>query len=503
MRPLKTTSLIALSLTLNATLPPEAWAVGETTRVSVGSDGTQGNGLSYNPAFSADGRFVAFWSYADNLVAGDTNGERDIFVHDRESGEATLVSVASDGTQTSPQGSESPAISADGRFVGFDSFADDLVSGDTNEDYDIFVYDRLTGETTRVSVASDGTEGNDDTFGPPAISDDSRFVVFRSNASNLVAGDTNGTGDAFVRDRLTGETTRVSIASDGTQSNGQSGDGDISADGRFVAFPSDATNLVAGDTNEFADIFLHDRLTRKTTLVSVTSAGTQAGINSYGASISADGRFVGFTSYASDLVEGDTNDAGDGFLRDRLTGKTTRVSIASDGTEGNGPSTAFALSADGRYVAYGSDASNLITRDTNRAADVFIRDRLLQPAASADLSLDVSDSADPVAPGESFTYTLSVTNTGPDSASKTTLTALIPSGVRLTSAVPRQGRCTGKSIVICRLKNLAPSASTEVALTVENRQASGQLQFQASVVAAPVDPEPINNAAVETTDIAP
>jgi Tol biopolymer transport system component len=356
---------------------------GQTTRVSVASDGTEGNGHSESPSISADGRYVAFASYASNLVPGDTNGVMDVFVHDRLTGQTTRVSVASDGTQGNGE-SRYPSISADGRYVAFMSYASNLVPGDTNGVMDVFVHDRLTGQTTRVSVASDGTQGNGDSVSP-SISADGRYVAFMSYAYNLVPGDTNGKADVFVHDRLTGQTTRVSVASDGTQGNDGSGGASISANGRYVAFVSGASNLVPGDTNGVDDVFVHDRLTGQTTRVSVASDGTQGNGDSWWPSISADGRYVAFMSWASNLVPGDTNGTWDVFVHDRLTGQTTRVSVASDGTEGNSDSIYPSISADGRYVAFQSWASNLIPRDTNGAWDVFVvvrrrRRRPVQPA---------------------------------------------------------------------------------------------------------------------------
>jgi|GEM_PF-1585857 len=223
-------------------------------RVSVASGGTQGNGDSGCPSISADGRYVAFQSYASNLVPGDTNGTWDVFVHDRLTGQTTRVSVASDGTQGNGD-SECPSISADGRYVAFASLASNLVPGDTNGTWDVFVHDRLTGQTTRVSVASGGAQGNSGSW-CPSISADGRYVAFQSYASNLVPGDTNGVLDVFVHDRLTGQTTRVSVASDGTQGDSYSFGSSISADGRYVAFSSLASNLVPGDTNDKPDIFV-------------------------------------------------------------------------------------------------------------------------------------------------------------------------------------------------------------------------------------------------------
>gem|GEM_PF-2606427 len=354
-----------------------------TTRVSVSSDGDEGNDVStFNSSISANGRFVAFWSRASNLVDGDTNGRSDIFVHDRQTGETTRVSVTSDGTQSSGffNSSQQPSISADGRYIAFTSSANNLVDGDTNGSSDTFVHDRQTGETTRVSVTSDGTQSNGFSYWP-SISADGRYVTFRSDSSNLVDGDTNGFDDIFVHDRQTGETTRVSVTSDGTQGNGNSSGNSllafpsISADGRYVAFYSQANNLVDGDTNGTGDTFIHDRQTGETALVSVASNGTQSNGFSYWPSISTDGRYVAFQSDASNLVDGDTNGFGDIFVRDRQTGETTRVSIASDGTQVNSPSFSPSISGDGRYISFVSYASNLVGGATNGTSNIFVHDR--------------------------------------------------------------------------------------------------------------------------------
>jgi Tol biopolymer transport system component len=352
---------------------------GTTTRVSVASDGTQANDISGAVRISTDGRYVAFGSWASNLVSGDTNGVRDIFVHDRQTKETTLVSVASDGTQGNAE-SKMPSISADGRYVAFVSDASNLVPGDTNGWSDVFVHDRQTGQTTMVSVATDGSLGD----GPalfPQISSDGRFVAFVSDASNLVPGDTNGWSDVFVHDQQTGETTRVSVASDGTQANYDSFQPTISANGRYVGFHSWASNLVYGDTNGYDDVFIHDRETGETTRVSVASDGTQGNGKSKFPSISSDGRFVAFVSDASNLVQGDTNDSADVFVHDRQTGETTRVSVRSDGMEVNNAYVSIShiireyISADGRYVTFTSNADNLVPGDTNGVSDVFVHDR--------------------------------------------------------------------------------------------------------------------------------
>jgi uncharacterized membrane protein len=354
---------------------------GETARVSVATDGTQGDRESYNLALSANGQVVAFRSDASTLVADDTNGVTDVFVHDRRTGETERVSVASDGTQADGR-SSTVAVSADGRVVAFLSDATTLVPDDTNGRADVFVHNLRSRKTTRVSVATDGTQANDYSL-RVALSADGRVVAFTSEASNLVPDDTNGRTDAFVHDRRTGETTRVSVATDGTQGNHGSGIADLSADGRVVVMGSSASNLVGDDTNDTDDVFVHDRQTGETTRVSVATDGTEGnGPSNWGfPAVSANGRVIVFGSEASTLVPDDTNGVVDVFVHDRQTGETTRVSVATEGTEGNASSGISSLdsrrilSADGQIVGFTSAASTLVANDTNGVADGFIRDR--------------------------------------------------------------------------------------------------------------------------------
>ena len=344
------------------------------TPISVDSAGNQGNRDSYNPSISADGRFVAFYSEASNIVPGDTNNSYDIFVRDTLTNTTTLVSLDSAGNQGNSD-SYSASISADGRFVAFSSEASNIVPGDTNNYADIFVRDRLTNTTTRVSVDSAGNQGNGNA-GSPSISADGRFVAFYSEASKLVPGDTDENRDIFVRDTLTNTTTPVSVNSAGNQTSSESNFPSISADGRFVAFESFASDFVPGDINydtetAVRDIFVRDTLTNTTTRVSVDSAGNQVNGNSDSPSISADGRFVAFNSFASNIVPGDTNNTSDIFVRDTLTNTTTRVSVDSAGNQRNLQSGSPSISADGRFVAF---TSGLFFFNGNR--DIFVRDTL-------------------------------------------------------------------------------------------------------------------------------
>ncbi|MEG4086499.1 calcium-binding protein [Microcoleus sp. POL10_C6] len=368
-----------------------------TTSVSVDSAGNQGNGFSFSSSVSADGRFVAFESGATNLVPGDTNNANDIFVRDLLTNTTTNVSVDSAGNQGNSR-SASPSISADGRFVAFFSYATNLVPGDTNNSGDIFVRDLLMNTTTRVSVDSAGNQGNKYS-GEPSISANGRFVAFRSEATNLVPGDTNNNTDIFVRDLLTNTTTRVSVGSAGNQGNNGFGEPSISADGRLVAFSSNATNLVPGDTNNRHDIFVRDTLANTTTRVSVDSAGNQANDSSvFSPSVSANGRFVAFSSNASNLVPGDSNNSHDIFVRDLLTNTTTRVSVDSAGNQGNNGSFEPSISADGQRVAFSSEASNLVPGDTNftfnSRLDVFVSDTGSTPGNPPDNSINGSPDND-------------------------------------------------------------------------------------------------------------
>jgi WD40 repeat protein len=346
---------------------------GSTERVSVDSSGAEGNNSSGSVSISADGQVVAFSSYASNLVAGDNNGQVDVFVHDRATGITERVSVDSSGVEGNDD-SDYPSISADGQVVAFWSMATNLVAGDTNASNDVFVHDRATGITERMSVDSSGVQGNDFSFYPPSISADGQVVAFCSDASNLVPSDKNATSDIFVHDRATGITDRMSVDSSGRQGNLTSVYPSISADGQVVAFYSAATNLVAGDTNRTSDVFVHDRASGITERMSVDSSGTQGNRNSFVASISADGQIVAFESWASNLVAGDKNGFYDIFVHDRSTGITERVNLNSSGAEGNANTFDPSISADGLIVASWSTASNLVAGDTNGYADVFVHE---------------------------------------------------------------------------------------------------------------------------------
>jgi Tol biopolymer transport system component len=374
---LSTDVTVGSPASISCTFPITNMPAGRYNVTVINPDGKQAmlvNGFTVMSVLSSKaGEYVAFESDATNLVTGDTNGMRDIFVRDRQTGMTYRVSRDSAGVEGNGN-SYNASLSWDGMYVTFESDATNLVTGDTNGMRDIFVRDRQTGTSYRVSRDSAGAEANGNS-NTPSISADGRYVTFESDATNLVTGDTNGRRDIFVRDRNTGTTYLVSRDSAGAEANGNSNTPSISTDGRYVTFESDATNLVTGDTNGMRDIFVRDRQTGMSYRVSRDSAGAEANGNSNTPSISADGRYVTFESDATNLVTGDTNGMRDIFVRDRQTGTSYRVSRDSAGAEGNGDSYYPSISTDGRYVAFESDATNLVTGDTNGMRDIFVRDR--------------------------------------------------------------------------------------------------------------------------------
>ncbi|MBI5433055.1 MAG: hypothetical protein HZA52_09525 [Planctomycetes bacterium] len=332
-------------------------AAAQTSLITVGAAGVPADNGSLYPELSFDGRFIAYQSGATNLVTGDTNAFADVFLCDRTSGTTVRVSVATGGGEGDEGGLE-PALSGDGRFVAFFSSSTNLVPNDLNGVYDIFVHDAVVGTTERVSLASSGVEGNGASR-YAAISGDGRWVAFESKATNLVAGDTLGWRDVFVRDRATGTLVRASVDALGNEADGESLDAAISPEGRWVAFESLATNLVAGDTNGASDIFLKDLQTGAISRLSVSSLGIEGNGASVDPSITNNGRYVAFGSSASNLVAFDTNGFDDVFYRDVIAGVTRRASVSSIGNEADEHSHDPQFTPDGTHVAFYSGGTNL------------------------------------------------------------------------------------------------------------------------------------------------
>jgi hypothetical protein len=359
-------------------------APGDLTRVSVDSSGAQADAMTYYGIISASGRFVVFESEAGNLVPGDTNGLSDVFMHDRQLGTTTRVSVDASGAQVAGGGG-APTVSTDGHFVAFSSGATSLVTGDTNNVEDIFVKDTQTGAITRISLDSSGAQANNDSSAP-SISGDGRYVAFASDASNLVPNDTNGVGDIFVHDRQTGATIRAS-----GDANAGAFDPSISQSGHFVVFRSNASNLVAGDTNGVADIFMYGILTGQIARVSISSTGQQGDRASLDPSISGDGRYVSFSSASHTFFSGETNELAYTYVHDNQSGSLTLASF-QNGSPMLGDADATSISADGRYVAFSFDEWG----DGLARRRIYVHDRVTNQSIS--IAPHASDEQNPLLP---------------------------------------------------------------------------------------------------------
>lgn len=341
-----------------------------TQRVSVSTTGEEANAASQQPAISANGQYVVYASDASNLVESDTNSLTDIFLFDQNTDITTRLSLAQDGSQANGA-SRHPAISVDGRFVVFESDANNLVADDTNLSTDVFLLDRDTNQITLVSSLSD----RDST--QPVISADGRVIAFSSMLSDPLLGQAadNGVSDIVVYEVVSGQLTHVSTDSQGNLANGASSHPAVSADGRYIAYESDAANLVLDDTNASTDVFVHDRILGITTRVSVDSAGNEVAGASTDPAISANGNWISFSSEAANLIEDDTNGVRDVFIHDRVNAQTKRLSVSNFGAEADHASFASALNFNGRYSAFVSLAANLLEDDSdlNAAEDIYLR----------------------------------------------------------------------------------------------------------------------------------
>ncbi|HEX2905379.1 MAG TPA: hypothetical protein VHO69_00855 [Phototrophicaceae bacterium] len=355
---------------------------GVTERVSVGPNGLEANGESKYPSLSGDGNLITFESYASNLAADDQTEDcpqqnpscLDIFVRNRKTGALALVSTA--WNSELPAGdSHNSTISGNGRYVAFQSDATNLIATDTNNATDVFVRDLETGSIERVSIASNGVEGNNNSYDPMGISWDGRYITFVSTASNLVENDHNANchqssflcSDVFVHDRVTHQTLRASVTSDGIEANGSSDSPSLSHDGRYMSFVSPASNLAPGDPDDsvsvFLDVFIHDLDTHTTQIASVSGGGIPADSYSNYPSLSFHGRYLAF---------GVSGPGVSIFVRDTWAGRNLLVSSGLNGQPENGQSHYPAISADGQHVAFWSDSSNLVADDTNNEGNIFV-----------------------------------------------------------------------------------------------------------------------------------
>ena len=370
---------VAVGTTTVMVAAPGAWAdEAATLRVTLAYDGGEASDSSYFPTVSGDGGIVAFGSNAVNIVQRDFNNAHDIFVRDLSAGVNTRVSVGAGGAEANAA-SHGAALSHDGRFVAFYSSASNLVQGDTNKVADVFVHDRQAGTTSRVSVASDGTEGN----GPsqnPALSADGRWVTFSTTATNLAPGAVGSKSKVLLHDRETGTTTEVSVRPDGTSGTEDSSLPKISADGRYVSFISSDGRIVPSPRFIGMNAYVRDLQSGTTVRVNATSLSSLGyAIPKPGTpvTVSPDGRYATLLTDSA-MVPEDTNRVSDAYRVELATGTVARVSVGVDGVQGDKASglliTGASMSADGRYVAFDSDATNLVPGDTNGMRDIFVRD---------------------------------------------------------------------------------------------------------------------------------
>jgi hypothetical protein len=348
----------------------------KTKRISLRSNGTERDGASYTwkRAVSRDGNLIAFESTAP-LVPDDDNEEYDVYVRNVKTGKVERVSTRSNGDEATDGGSDAAEISANGRYVVFESQATDLVGSDGNEVDDVYLHDRKLDKTRRVNLNTSGEVAQDGNSREVSISPNGRFVAFRSEATNLVSNDDNLVADIFVRNLDTGRTRRASVHTNGTEADGESDRPSVADDGT-VAFTSDAENLVSNDDNEESDVFIHRWSNRNTRRVSIASNGDQGDGFSNETSISRHGDVVCFVSDSTNFASGAGGDQDDIFLHRLASGRTKLVSKRSNGDRADGDSQTYqgALSYSGRYVTFASDAENLVVGDDNEYRDQFWHD---------------------------------------------------------------------------------------------------------------------------------
>lgn len=403
-------------------------AAGSTTRVSVSSSGGQGNGDSYGSALSGDGRYLGFVSTSSNLIPGDTNRRDDVFVRDNSTGALIRINagrgVQGNGIRLIPP---SVSLDADGRYVAFQTDDTNLVPGTPNfctvvqpgtqPCPSVFLRDMQTGGNRLVSVSTAGAAGNG-LSEDPAISGNGRYVAFVSLASNLVPGDTNKTADVFVRDVQKGTMRRVSVASSGAQANQGSYSVSISANGRYVAFTSSATNLAAGTAANSVGVFVRDLQTGTTRRVAVWGTQDQVHMGDLTTSMSGTGRYVAFVSYAANLVKGATNHAADVFVRDLKTGTIRRASLSAMGGQNGQFSSDPVISGNGRYVLFSSIDMGL-PAGVSGPSEIYVRD--LVAGTTRDVS--VSNTG---APGDVQSYAPAISADGRSVAFAATSDNLVP-----------------------------------------------------------------------------
>lgn len=527
--------------------------------ISLADDESFGNEDSFRSSITPDGRFVVFTSRAQNLVTTPiTPFTSNVYLRDRVNNTTELVSLADDESIPNDNSLQwPPGISGDGRFVVFTSAASNLVPNDTNQRHDIFVRDRLTNTTERVSVATDGTQGNENSS-LPTISPDGRYVTFYSRAVNLTPETTDFIQGAFqrdfafVHDRYTHTTKLASIFPNGDiapiYSPAEKGPS-ISNDGRFVTWIADEPSFEPGQGGDrVIHVYVRDVTTNSTLLIDKSSSGTIGNLASAYPVISGNGNYVVFSSSSTNLVTPDTNNADDVFVHELSTGTTERISNNTTGDQGDSASYLAEISDDGRFVGFQSDSNNFVAgidkgifirdlqtnttelvydwkdtfsmstnsrffafdtcrectfvpEDTNNWTDVYFIDRGTEVPGVANLELTMVDSPDPTPQRNEVTYTIEVTNNGPETADNVLLTDQLPIGPRFISAITTQGTCLGNDVISCNLGSILNGESVIVTITIKP-SAIGSITNYATVWANQADSDISNNSSTEGTTVA-
>lgn len=372
MKQFKSMRIWAGAATLSLAVVALAFAVGPSSKViSVSLNGDKtGDAGSYPSAISPSGRYVVFDCFANDVTEVGSGGLEQIVLHDRSTHTSELISAGPVG-EPGDANSHDGQVSSDGQLVVFSTLATNLYPPSSSYGQ-IVLRNRQTGGVELVSVSTSGESADKEAYNP-SISGNGRFVVFDSLADNLVPGDTNHVNDVFLRDRQLGTTVRIGLKTSGKQTTSSSGDAAISPNGRFIVYLADGINNATGDTTPRQDVILFDRQKNTREVVSLSSTGASTNDHCYHGTVSDDGRYIAFYTYASNLVPGDTNRTGDVFVRDRVAGTTTRVSVKSDGSQLDGLSFASAISGNGRYVCFTSYA-RASANDTSNQLDCFVHD---------------------------------------------------------------------------------------------------------------------------------
>ncbi len=528
--------------------------------VNISNDGIMADADGAFPgSISADGGLVVFQSAATNLVANPENqwtGSIRPYLRDIENQQTSILQPQDSPIEGSAQFLK---ISADGRFIAFMSDSDNIVSGDTNGLWDVFVYELATGNTSLVSIASDGGQANKASwvFG---ISGDGRYVLFASDADNLVPSDTNGKRDLFVHDRETQQTTRASLATGGEQLDGHSGitgitsSNQMSADGRYIIFQSSSTNADLSQ-DSIGGYYLRDREANTTKLIdpvicnsiwlegcithfaALSADGKYLAYNAYyehyadqgvpngrgwylydvendshsliaegllgDPSISADGGYVTFTCIScSGLLAGDPNYYLNVYVYDQINQQLELVSKTYQGNEvANGHSFFPTISADGSAILFLSIATNIIPNDDNGIMDYYLAANPLfdtQSSAPTDLAISITDAPDPVYVGGNVIYTVSVENLSEQDATNVQVAVSLPAEVDYISAGLDCSESDGT--VNCLVGDLLAGNSSTLAIEAK-AQVPGTQTITATVLSAEEDSDNANNSVSEQTVI--